>query len=248
MEKRLSDYWQQLNNKYSSNQVFFILIYFTLTVYQQTVKGKERVSFGEYRLALRDMLGETMDYDIKESAVRLSERIEWTLLDSDEEAKTLLYHLGGELKSYFKSEPYFCENKSRKEVKDIEKLNEVIEIITRMAEINELYTATPKSITVILQRIFEQRHADSMADFCCGSGVLGIAVWQQLEAASRVSYWGMDFEPVMCDISRIMIYFNKITHGVIREDNILTYNEKEKTDRYDLILLDVPRGRNRNIQ
>lgn len=243
MEKMIAYYWQDLNKRYSSNQVFFMLLYWTLSIYQQIMEGKEAPDkIEDWRFYLRSLFEETMNYDLKESAVRLSDRIEWTLLENDKTTAEVLKHFSEDI------EKYFCGNRYISEKNMTEKLQETMDALIQTAEGNTLYSMTPVSIKNIGKGFFAHSHADNIADFCCGGGGLGIAVWQQLKEPERAAYYGMDMDSVMCDICTLMTYLCGISKSIVRGKDILSNVEAQDSEKYDLVLLDVPRGQNRNIQ
>lgn len=243
MEKMVAYYWQELNKRYSSNQVFLILLYWTLSVYQQIMKGKEPPDkIEDWRFYLRFLFEEAMNYDLKESAVRLSDRIEWTLLANDKPTTEVLEHFSWDMAKYFGG------NRELSEKSMTEKLQETMDALIQTAESNMLYSMTPVSIKNIGKSFFMYSHVKSIADFCCGGGGLGIAVWQQLKEPEKTAYYGMDMDSVMCDICTLMTYICGISQSIVRGRDILSNIETQDSEKYDLVLLDVPRGQNRKFQ
>ena len=248
MEKKITFYWQELNKKYSSNQVFFILCYWILSTYQQIVEKKESPdNFDDWRLHLHELVKGSMDYDVKEAAVSLGRRIEWELLKNDDATLVLLEELSRDVHSYLVDR--LCIESVHSTLRKCisEKVQQVMEMVFQIAEVNDLYSTTPMSVRQVVKTIFAKKDFANMADLCCGSGGFGLEVWKQLKESEKVSYCGIDIEPVMCEINTLMTYISGINKSIVKCEDILENIIKSERCKYDLVVMDVPRGQNKTI-
>lgn len=245
MERRINYYWQQLNQKYAPDQVFFIMTYWAFAVYPQELRGDAGPeSFEEWRGSLLLSFKESLDYDVKEAAVRLGDRIDWSSLIKDMAAKKTLMAYEAELRRYLRGTEYG----GRHEMSHMQRrFYSWMEILFDMASVYTSYLTTPKSIRTIVGKLFTKQEIWSMADICCGYGGLGVAVWQNLNKREQISYYGMDMEPVMCDVSRLMLYLCGVSRSQVVWQNVLESYSYGNDAKFDLVLLDVPRGQNKNV-
>lgn len=243
MEKRIVFYWQKLSRKYSSNQIYFILTYWTFAVYTQILWEKsEPERLEEWKNFLSSLFSECVDYDVKEAAVRLSDRIEWSLLIQDQTAKNILNEYAENVERWLRG-----REREKRSCGIQERLCNLMEALFDVAAIHSSYLTTPKSIREIVGNLLIEKHIGSMADICCGSGAFGLAVWRKLSDRENISYCGMDMEPVVCDINRLMTYLCGVNKSEAVREDILESRITESVKKFDLVLLDVPRGRNKNI-
>ena len=205
-------------------------------------------TINEWREFLLRTFSDSMSYDVKESAVRLSDRIEWGLLENDSVAIGILQKFSQDANLFGLDDLYMDKVDYKKRDIMLERLQRMLEILFQVAELNALYSITPDSIRNVVERLVEQSNISNMLDLCCGSGGLGIAVWRQLKEDVKVIYHGMDIEPVMCDICTIMTYICGIPQSMVVWQDILRSNGENNTEKYDLVLLDVPRGQNKYTQ
>lgn len=238
MEKRIVFYWQELNQKYTPEQVFFILTYWTVAEYScEMCDVVFPGSMEEWRTCLLRAFQNCMDYDIKETAVRMSDRIEWFSLVKDVLSERILTSYVMELREYLYS----------REGNIQDKLCSLMDILFDLAAINTSYQTTPRSIREIVAKLFAQNHISNMVDICCGSGGFGLAVWRKLNEREEVSYCGMNMELSMCDINRLMTYICGVRNSEVIWKDILEHHVSKQDKKFDLVLLDVPRGQNKNI-
>ncbi|MGN0506932.1 MAG: N-6 DNA methylase [Lachnospiraceae bacterium] len=241
MEKLIVSTWEKLNKKFSVNQVFLLQIYFAFMVYRQVIRKEKRLcSIDEWRLGLLNMLADTFDYDVKEAAVRLSERIEWEVVENDIEVRDMINEYSKNIESYF-SERISCPNRI------LGKLDFVIETLYYLSEVNGIYAGTPRSIERVAEILLNRQKVYRIADMCCGIGNLGLAIWKYVKQFENdITYYGVDVDPLLCDISRIRIYFHSFYQSMVVCDDILKGN-LHKRETYDLVLLDIPRGKNKSL-
>lgn len=241
-------FWQELSKSYSSNQVFLILIYWTLIVYKQVASPRSGVGKVEdWSVELLKHLAEVANNTVRDAADGLSQRIEWSTLEKDEKAIALLEEYAEVLASYFGWSPYLMLVEELPDDKE-ERLLNVMEKIFHMAALSTSYVTTPDSIRTVVKELLAQNNIHNILDMCSGSGGLGMSVWLQLQDRQQVGYYGMDTEPVMCDICTLMAHMCGISKGAVTQQDILRNETFYEEKKYDLVLLDVPIGQNRNVQ
>lgn len=242
MHIQINRYWQELNRKYSANQSFLILAYWTLTVYVLFWRGESGPRrLKEWRGCLLSACKDFLNYDVKEAAVQLSERIEWSLLVKDEISEKLLWSYETEVRAFFQAG---IEKKDGSLQDMQERLQKLMYELFDLAAIHTSFQTTPWSINHTIGTLFSAKDIGQGEDVCCGSGMFLSTAWKYLRCREDISYRGMDPEPAMCDINCLMIYMCGIKNGkVVCEDFLDSHVSK----KYDLILLDVPRGQNKKI-
>ena len=242
MQRQVNYYWQELNRKYSSNQVFFILAYWTLTIYTLIWKDENGpFRLKDWRGCLLSACKDIMNYDVKEAAVQLSDRIEWSLLEKDEAAEKLLRSYEAEVRLFL----YAGEKAENNSLYDMqERLQKIMYELFDLTAINMSYQTTPWSINNMIGNLVSSKDIGSGEDICCGSGMFLFAVWKHLRCREDIFYCGMDIEPAICDISCIMANICGIQNGKIVCEDFL---QSQPLKKYDLILMDVPRGQNKKV-
>ena len=245
MENIVISWWKELSIKYPENQVFNIIIYWILSVYCQVKKnGYCPTRIEEWRTYLLELLRNCMDYDVKESAVRMSDRIEWSLLSKDREIEQILKKYEIQVRSYLWKWGGMEEQKDNLILIRVQGL---LEEVFDIAAVNTTFMTTPRCIRNIAGNLFEKGTFSSMADICCGKGELGFCVWQKMKNRQNMSYYGVDNELAMCDINKLLTHIYHINDSEVICQDILEHPFTEKDKKFDLVLLDVPRGRNKNI-
>lgn len=250
MEMEIAYYWQEINKNYSNIQVFLLLSYWTLAVYQREVEGREvPETVEEWRSCLFESFKESSSYDMKESVLGLSQRIEWAMLERDKTIFRVLMAFSDDIKNFFAGASCIDTPCGINE-SIIKRLQYMMNEILQMADAHLLCSMTPDSIKRVVAGLAGQADIDNMVDLCCGSGGLGIAVWEQLREPWKVAYCGIDIDPIMVDLCTIMTYLCRMPESTVVLQDVLWENENkaESIRKYDFALLDVPRGQNKNTQ
>lgn len=245
MEKRVTHYWEQLNKKYSSNQVFLMLCYWTLSTYQQAVAGKEcPAGVEEWRVHLRDMFRTSMDYDVQEAAFRLSDRIEWSLLGNDESSLELLEEFSCEVSVFLKEGSFFLNIEYVPREHLMENLHRVMEMIFRAASLDEAYPMTPLSIEQVMRRLYAKSNYTNMTNYLTGNGLL-IELHQQMLGSEKGTLLARDIEVAIADIDTIMRYMQG-TSNVDFQSNFVKA-DGTLNDKPDIAVFDTTKGQNKCV-
>lgn len=247
MKRSLSAYWQRLNTRYSCEQVFYMMLHWIFVVYQGVRSEKWEKEFSFYRKGLIPLLNGVEDYLLRESAVRFGERINWEALEEAEEDRKCLEDFGMDIARYFRIQRKGADSKALQEGQLLDRLDSLTDILFELWGSNGGYGNTPKSIQDALCLIFQNMQVSIIGDLCCGSGCLGMRVWEHLSQRENTSYYGNDIEPVMCEIAKLMAYFHGIPVSRIMWKDVLATEQKEEKKRYDLMVSDLPKGNNANV-
>lgn len=242
MKLNINYYWQELNRKYSSNQVFLILTYWTLTVYALAARresGPQKLK--DWRECLLSSCRDFLDYDVNEAAVQLSDRIEWSLLEKDETTEKILSSYESKVRAFFQGG---IEKEDVVQHDMQERLQRLMYELFDLASVNTSYQTTPWCISNTIGILFLLNDINQVKNIYCGNAMLGLATWKYLRNCESISYYEMNAEPVMCEIDCLMTHMCGIPNSkVVCED----FSESQTEQKFDLVLMDVPRGKNKKI-
>ena len=248
MEKQITYYWKELNAKYSSNQVFFMLCYWALCIYQQEVDGgEEPTSTGVWRSYLREMLRKSMDYDVQESAVRLSERIEWSLLENDFSTLDLLKEFSKDVGIVLKEGNVLKDIAYISQSGMLERLQHVIDNIYRLAALNELYPMTPASIMRMMQGLVSANSFNGMSNDCCNSEKFLEDVYGHVVKDSPITSCAKDIETAVLDINTIIRYMKSAVSAKTNEQELFVNYNLQYDYKPDIVVYDLAKGQNKPL-
>lgn len=243
-------HWQKLSARCSVSQTFYIFICVLLQEYQKIQTGEalnaQRSLWNDsrgpeadfFREDFQGMFSMIPDYDLKESVVQLGERVDWQMVREDPGVGEIIRNLSAV------TAQYFWKNPGEK----LQKLDELVGILMELSGSSGLYSAAPRSIQVLLNGMCRDMHAETMADFSCGCGSLGLSLWELVSGGKgSTSYYGTDMEPVLCDIARIMACFHGVREKNIVWQDILAVQAEEDRKRFDFIVSDLPKGNNQSV-
>lgn len=242
MKLNINYYWQELNRKYSSNQVFLILTYWTLTVYALAARREsEPRKLKDWRECLLSSCRDFLDYDVKEAAVQLSDRIEWSLLEKYETTEKILFSYESDAREFFQSG---IEKEDIISYDMQERLQRLMYELFELASLNTSYQTTPWCISNVIGMLFLSNDINQVRNICCGNAMMGLATWKKMRNQEGIFYHEMNVEPVVCEIDCLMTHMCGVhTFKVVCED----FSESQTDQKFDLVLIDVPRGQNKKI-
>lgn len=230
--------WQRLEKKMPVNQILLILL---LLVLQKSwdIRLKKGNSNKFNRNHLIQSLMEVGDYDFKEAILRLCEKLDWMIIETDSEVQEILQ--GAE----WKIQNDFCgvaiENLA-------EETDILFEGIIETAGNAGNYVPTPRSIRKLTEMLFFELEVHTIADICCGLSGYGLHLLKKFKEINQdISYCGIDIDAEFCDISRIRLFWQGIYDIEIKREDILTLKKKPDSKLFDFVLSDIPRGNNKGI-
>ncbi len=167
------------------------------------------------------------EYDFKEIIVRFADKIEWQLVEYDQEIQENIADV----------ERIFLRNA------ELKHNSESLNIILEAAGNRGLYITTPRSIDLLMCELFQNVKARRIAEFCCGVSKLGIDLWKAMEEKTEdASYCGIELDVTLCYISELFLFLNGIYSRQIIQKDILMPPSGQR-EMYEFIVMDVPRGR-----
>ena len=237
MRSAMAEVWRELQKKMPAEQAFFLsLLLAFCQYYGEAARGKSRWieggDPGEWNVsrewvegALRDVQG----YDLRVALFRLCDAVDWAGL---EEAQ--LRRPARELMRVLE--------RARREGRRAE---EVFDDIFGLQEGDGIWLSTPACVRELIADLLGTKRTGAVADFCCGGASLGLALWKRLKTRNQeMRFHGEEENRLICDIARINLYVHGVGAGEIAQRDVLEIPGPSERGVYDLILLDVPKGRN----
>lgn len=234
----LEYYWKQLETQILPEQVFFIMVLLTFVETEQV-----KQDMGSRPLLCKESVAEAIrsipDYDFKESVLKLSEKIEWELLEQD----AIVYDVK-ELKGYI----FETLRRAKKKSVLLQQSQILQGQIWTLAERDGLLMPTPSSVLRLMEELFGEMSVNNMLDMCSGTSYMGYTLWETITSGNQHAFYtGVETDPVLCSIAHMMFHLNGAKRcGVIRRD-ILEAPDGKEIEQYDFIFADIPRGNNRSI-
>lgn len=254
MKNLLESHWNELQKKLPAEQIFYLFIMLAFTEYRKKQLG---VVCESKDVEPDDFLGLFQDipqYDLKEAVFRFCEKVDWLLLENNREIQMVLKDVRN-LIFWLLFEDMGAGKKS-----DIQKLDELLEDILELTGTAGEYVATPYSIRELTKELLSDIKPRRMADLCCGTAVFGVGMWEALSQKRRdIWFYGAEIDSVLSDIGRILLFLHGIEGQIDRKDLLSVLTKKaeqqksqfgttgEPDSRYDLIVMDIPRGNNKSI-
>ena len=246
MQYRLEREWKELPKRMNTEQAFYLLLILTFSEYHQYhTSQNERLLRGEKRVDreyFAEVFKDIHDYTFKEAFCRFSSMIDWQFIIENNDIQKLLKNAEKDIQVYF-GEVSLQEN-----VKEVQKLDALLEIILELEERGGNYSATPASIRALLTELLGDLKRDSIAELCCGTALSGIALWTRLSGCNeRISFYGADIEAVLCNIAKMNLYFHGVHNAEVEQIDLLMRPEKAVKQLFDLVIMDIPRGNNESV-
>lgn len=240
MHRTLDQSYYTLRELFSSEQSVYILIAEILTCYlRNTIVGSERFKSAEgdiflHHGVLNYLLVDIEEYGIKEAVCMLDELIDWSYIEAYEAAGALIKKVEVALdgQTFFENGELAADG-----------IQEVLDI----AGIESPIISTPADIcSIIAEQLFRSYH--KIAEFGSGSGRMGAEILkkQSQDKKCDLEYYGEDINPFCCICTRIVIWLVGVKNIQVKSRNSLLFDESIKAEQYDLIVADLPIGKNRS--
>lgn len=227
--KRIEEIWRNLRKRMPKDQIFKMSL---LLAFSGHYGDKNKIISSEGKItqeSLEKSLLDIQGYDVRVALHRLSESINWVAVEEQECQKLLSYELDVFIEFY--------EDKGTPK--------EMFFRLLELAEQNGEYGVTPFGVQKLIVRLLGMRKADKLADFCCGSAGLGLALWDKMRIRNpEISFYGEECSQELCDMARLLCYCYDVNEGEIVERDVLAIPDSKEIQLYDMIVMDVPRGRN----
>ena len=243
MRNIIEYYWRALQKKLPEEQTFYLFIIMIFTGFwgrRCKAVGAEKFTYQYFYRVVQDI----RIYDTKEAAFRLGEKIDWILLETDEELKEAVQAAFEEIGRW---QSCLQPGTSRDRVwGDI-----LLDAVLELAGTTGGYIATPQSIRRLTGELLGGVNPESIADFCCGILVFGVDMCRDIcrkkkKELSQISLYGAEMDAILCAAGTMMMEMYGI-RGRIEQKDILTPPDKSEMPLYDLIILDMPRGTNQRV-
>lgn len=245
MKVRIRTIWDKLMPYVSREQCFLIFLYQAFTAYLENMQGGIRWRKDNVResgriedlMQLGAILKGASGYELEQAAGDFEESIAWKAIAEDRACEIIVRELRDILDRFIQS----CD--------DLERVITILEELT--PELDGLQF-TPESVNRMFAAIPVNEGTVSIAELYCGLAGTGLAVYDELSAdGSRVNMACEEQRKLYCDISRIRMFCHGIERpGVFCHDILKDGKEEvlpgETGDGYDLVIADLPKGKNRN--
>lgn len=234
MRAEIDGIWKELRRKNTAEQAFYTIL--MILFFSLGAEGQEKEWCS--RKAFLSLFLDTPDYDLKEAALRFSEKVDWNRLKMDREERRYMELLAKDLQFWT----------GRRKARPVENLEELVQSLLVAAAADWGYSYTPESVRTLAAELFRGTGVGRMADFGCGIGLLGMKVWDSVWAGNgAVEYTGVEWDQALCDIHRIAVFLSGIHPGKTQRRDLQEIAMEEAGQTYDLIVMDTPRGSNKMI-
>lgn len=220
--------WRELRRRIPVEQVFILSVLFAFIQYcGRSIRREElgdRLTRDRARIHLEDIQG----YELRVSAYRLCENIEWAALE-DADIQECLWDEVHLFSDYYQGggTP-----------------GELFQLLFRL-EKNGMYTFTPDSVQKLIVDLLGIKAVKKMGDFCCAGAGLGLALWERLKVGNgKTVFVGEETDMLLCDVARLNFFAHQVEEGRIVERDVLDPPDISEQGSYDMIVMDVPKGRN----
>lgn len=230
MRRIMEEIWREMCRKMSSEQVMILSLLLAFIQYYGKSAGLQRYESGFSREALEQEMEDIEGYDLRVALHRLCESINWNVLE-DEELQQYIEDVMRIFAQYQKE--------------NADGLAVLYALILEMADRNREYQITPASVQKLIVDLMGTKKVCKLAELCCGGAGLGMALWDRLAVRNEeVVFHGEEKDRLLCDIARVNLFVHHILNGEILERDVLDIPNTDENQSYDMIVMDVPRGRN----
>lgn len=225
--------WNELVSYVSKEQVFRVFLYLGITAYLKNTHQGALISDNEISdvrslKQLREIFEAIPGSDLKRAAKDFEDSIDWESFMNQEQCCRLLRKLKKSLE------------RSVKNYMDLK------EWTTYLAELRmDGLDLTPESINKLIAALPVNETTVSVGDFFCGLSGTGLTLVEEYKKAGKqVQLIGIEQRKLYCDISRLLMF----CYGMVRPEIIQTDIIKEKRENlYDLVIADLPKGKNQSM-
>lgn len=223
MQQRIEEIWRELKRKVPLEQIFYLSLVLAFCQNQRKEKGKIT------QAGVKEVLERIQGYNLRVAFTRIFQFIRWEILDDKD------------IEEMFQIEVSLF----REYLEKGGKLSELFQIIFAQAGKWDVYAPTPTEVRKLIVDILGFHKAHRIADFCCGGAGLGLELWKRLTIRNKeVSFHGEELNRNLCDAAQLYFSAYEVPDGEIEERDILTIPDTAESQSYDIIVLDIPRGKN----
>lgn len=223
MQQRIEEIWRELKRKVPLEQIFYLSLVLAFCQNQREEKGKIT------QAGVKEVLERIQGYNLRVAFTRIFQFIRWEILDDKD------------IEEMFQIEVSLF----REYLEKGGKLSELFQIIFAQAGKWDVYAPTPTEVRKLIVDILGFHKAHRIADFCCGGAGLGLELWKRLTIRNKeVSFHGEELNRNLCDAAQLYFSAYEVPDGEIEERDILTIPDTAESQSYDIIVLDIPRGKN----
>ena len=227
--QRLEGVWKEFQRWMPMEQIFRLSFLLAFAWYY----GDRKVilsSSGAMTLdTLEKSLSDIQGYDVRVAIRRQAENVNWQMLEKQEVHRLLVEELD------IFSEYYEHGGIPRK----------MFSILLDLAGTGGKYAVTPPDVRKLTADLLGGRKVRKLADLCCGGAGLGLELWDRLRQRNpEISFHGEDCDRDLCDMACLHYYAYGVPAGEIEEKDVLVIPDPGENQMYDMIMMDVPRGRN----
>ena len=257
MEMYIKDIWWKLRTWVSREQSFLIMLYLAFAVYleqTETERGREetelRTDPGSRLVTrsrsgwretedlkglrrLRNIFEEISEYELERTADELEESITWKELAGEKKCAALVRDLNRELKKFIQSR---------------EDLEKVITILEELPPELDGLQLTPKSVNRLMAVLPVNPGTSSMAALYAGLGGTGLTVFDRRSGAGGIMRMVCEEQrKLYCDLTRIRMFCHGIPQPKVLQRDILEPEAGDSQGGFDLVLADLPKGKNESM-
>lgn len=245
MQYMLVQSYHTLRELFSSEQSVYIMIAEILSCYLRNTA----ISFEEFKSAeddiflhhgiLNRLMRDMEEYGIKEAVCMLDELIEWDYIEAYEAAGALIK----KVETALDGQTMFQTGEQT-----ADRIQEVLDI----AGIESPIISTPADICSVIAEQYLSLPLPlsyyKIAEFGSGSGRLGAEFIKKVSQDERneLEYYGEDIDSFCCICTRIVIWLTGVKNIQVKNRNSLLFDESTKAEQFDLIMADLPIGKNRS--
>lgn len=236
MEKYMKDIWGKLRTRVSREQSFLIILYLAFvayldhTEYEKTLETTEDLE--DFR-RLRNIFEEIAGYELEWAADDLERSIAWKEISRDKKCAALVRDLNQVL---------------QKSIQSLEDLEKILTILEELPTELDGLQFTPKSVNRLLTVLPLNPGTSSMAELYAGLGGTGLTMFDRQSGDDGIRDMVCEEQrKLYCDIVQIRMFCHGINNPKVFQHDILETGAGESKDRYDLVLADLPKGKNESI-
>lgn len=238
MESLIGRYWKELQQKIVSEQVFYLFVMLIFSEGCRCMKGiaySGKFTQKSFKMSFEDVY----DYDFKVAVHRFSEKVDWVLVENDEEIQRILGDVGNYISTYMRN------GVCGKGEGITERMDVLLQAVLELEGWSGTYQSTPASVQKLVAELLSGSQAKHMLDLCCGTGLYGLTLYHKLSRENpALTFCGIEVEPVLCDIADINLYLHGVERGRIVKTDLLALPRSTVEELADLIVMDIPRGNN----
>lgn len=240
LKKRIERIWNKLEKKFTDEQAFYLLLMLLFSSYfEHKLIGQDH----DVNLSEEDF--SNLFKQVHPAAKRFAERVDWKTIDCDLEVQETIQEVRRAFANFI-LEQNIVHAEEQQLIMD--KFDALISIILEFAENRGLFVATPSSIVHLITKLLRESKPGSIADFCSGSAAVGLKLWEHYSKNDSVRFlYCTDIDSILCDIATT----NLCAHGVqackVEQRDLLAKPQKDHPKLFDVLVMDIPRGRNKSL-